>query len=155
MPPTAPAITAELRFIEMPDDGPRDVTKLELATLEKKPGVGILSAPRVTTRSGRECEIEVLSGTAGDASSKPTGVTAWLRPTLDGETVHYAMKLSVRVRQNPADAERTTVQELTSSGDAKLDLPVVVDIGKTNKGRRYLAWMVFRRADTPAERAPQ
>src|SRR5439155_7967811 len=110
-----------------------------------------LSAPRVITTSGRECEIEVVSGTAADAlAPTPTGVTAWLRPTLDGETVHYAVKLSVRVRQNPDDAERTTVQELTHSGDARLDQPVIVDIGKGEKGRRFLAWMIFHRGkNTP------
>src|SRR5205814_1801786 len=103
--------------------------------------------------SGREAEIETTSSKATNASSPPpTGVIAWVRPTLDGETIHYVVKISVRVRQNPEDAERTIVQELTHSGDARLDQPVFVDIGKTDRGHRYVARLLFRRgtnASTP------
>ncbi|MGA2066699.1 MAG: protein kinase [Thermoguttaceae bacterium] len=144
--PPAPTVLAEICFIEMPSELPVDLAKLDLATIKKKPGVDILSSPKVITASGRDCEIKCVSGTATDAlAPAPTGVTAHLRPTLDGETVHYAVKLSVSRRQPPGQDKRTTVQELAHSGDARLDQPVVIDVGKGDKGRRLLVWLVFRR----------
>ncbi|MGA2615986.1 MAG: protein kinase [Thermoguttaceae bacterium] len=143
---SAPTVLAEICLIEMPSGLPVDLAKLDLAAIQKKPGVEILSAPKVITASGRDCEIKCVSGTAADAlAPAPTGVTAHLRPTLDGETVHYAVKLSISLRQPPGQDERTTVQELAHSGDARLDQPVVIDVGKGDKGRRLLAWMVFHR----------
>jgi hypothetical protein len=49
---------------------------------------------------------------------------------LDGETVHYEMKLSLRMHATPDDARRTTVQELSHSGDAPLGHPVIADLGE-------------------------
>lgn len=149
--PPAPTVLAEICFIEMPGELPLDLAKLDLAAIEKKPGVEILSAPKVIVASGRECEIRCVSGKAADAlAPAPTGVTAHLRPTLDGETVHYAVKLSISLRQPPGQDERTTVQELAHSGDARLDQPVVIDIGKGDKGHRLLVWLVFRRVEKAA-----
>ena len=144
--PPRPWVAAEISFIEMPDLAPVDLAKLDLASIERKPGVDILSAPSITARSGQECEVVTVRSYATDAlATTPTGVRARLRPTLDGETVHYALKLSVSIRRNPNDAGRSTTQEFTHRGDARLDQPVIVDIGEGDKGRRLLARMVFHR----------
>jgi len=148
----APTVETEIRFIEMPGDAKPDVAHFDLAAMRKTPGVDVLSAPRVTALSGQECEVEVTSKEAADTFSPPaTGVKAWVRCDLDGETVHYAVKLSVSTRQTPADAERTTIKEFTHKGDAKIDQPVAIEIGKGDDGRHFIAQMVFHHGkDAPA-----
>jgi signal peptidase I len=144
-----PIIEASLKFLEVPAGLPLDLAKFDLAAVEKQPGVNLLSAPRVTTGNGRECEIEVVQGTAKDAfAPTPTGVTARLRPTLDGDTVHYAAKFTLSSSTDPGDAARTTTQELAHSGDASLNKPVVFELGTGENNPRLLAWMVFHRIES-------
>jgi serine/threonine protein kinase/signal peptidase I len=150
--PIAVTIEAELKFLEVPAGLSLDLEKFDLAAVEKLPGVNLLSAPRVTTSSGRECEIEVVNGETKDAfAPTPTGVTARLRPTLDGDTVHYAAKFSISTRPNPDDAGRTAIQEFTHAGDAPLDKPVVFEVGTAENGKRSLAWLVFHKGSTPQQ----
>jgi serine/threonine protein kinase len=146
--PTVPTIEAELKFLELPAGLPLDLNKFDLAAAEKLPGVNLLSAPRATVSSGRECEIEVVQGATKDAlAPSPTGVTARLRPTLDGDTVHYAVKFTISTRPTVGDAGRTATQELAHYGDAQLDKPVVFEVGMVENGKRSLAWMVFHRGE--------
>jgi hypothetical protein len=137
-----------MRYFEMPDGSPQKVTTLDLATLEKKPGVNVLFTPAVVAISGQEVNIQEAHRPSADADIAPmlTGITARVRPTLDGETVHYS--LSVRVRLTPYDVDRATFQESVHNGDAQLDRPAIVDIGKGETGRRLLARMVFLRSGT-------
>jgi len=144
----APTVEADLKFLEVPAGLPLDLNKFDLVVVEKQPGVNLLSAPRVTTSSGRECEIEVVRGATKDAfTPTPTGVTARLRPTLAGDTVHYEVKFTISTHPAPGAAARTTIQEFTRSGDAPLDKPVVFEVGTAENGKRSLAWMVFRRVE--------
>lgn len=155
------AVTAELKFLSVPIELPLDLGKLNLNSdafdvLSRHSGVELLSAPSVTVASGRQCEIEVLSGSATDAfAPTPTGVSARLRPTLEGETVHYAVKLSVRSRQpsGKEGGERTAIQEFTHSGDAALHKPVVFDVGTGDNSKRLLAWMIFHRGEKATSQA--
>jgi hypothetical protein len=142
---SSPTIETDLKFLEVPSGLQLDLNKFDIQALMKHPDVKLLSAPRVTVSSGRECEIEVMSGATKDPlAPTPTGVTARLRPTLNGETVHYAAKLSVRTREfTGEEAARTAIQEFTQSGDAPLDKHVLFDVGSTKDGRRLLGWMVF------------
>jgi hypothetical protein len=161
--PIAVTIEAELKFLEVPTVLPLDLEKFDLAAVANQHGVDLLSAPRVTVSSGRECEIDVVNGATKDSfATTPTGVTARLRPTLDGETVHYAAKFTISARSNPGDAERTTIHEFSQNGDAQLGKPVVFEVGLPDvKGNHLLAWMVFHRVtppsatSSPATAAPQ
>ncbi len=149
----SPQIETGVRFLEVPAGLPVDLKKFDLVAIENQPGVEVLSSPRVFVTSGQECKIE-MGGLAQDAlAPTPAGVSALLRPTLDGTTVHYAVKLSMRARRSSGkEGERTAIQEYTHSGDAVLDQPVVFDVGTGENGKRLLAWMVFHRREkaTPA-----
>jgi hypothetical protein len=91
----------------------------------------------------------VVNGQASDTfAPTPPGITARLRPTLDGDTVHYAAKFSISTRPAPGDAARTTTQELAHSGDASLNKPVVFELGTGENNHRLLAWMVFHRIES-------
>ena len=141
-------IETDLKFLEVPAGLQLDLNKFDLQTLMKQPDVKLLSAPRVIVSSGRECEVEVggVNKAPNDFVPTPTGVTARLRPTLDGETVHYFAKLSVRTREfTGEEAARTAIQEFTQSGDAKLDKPFVFDVGTGENGKRLLGWLVFHK----------
>jgi hypothetical protein len=137
-------VDAEVKFFEVPSGLPLDLNHFDFAAVANQHGVTLLSAPRVTVSSGRECEIDVVNGATKDSfATTPTGVTARLRPTLDGETVHYAAKFTISTRQTPNDPTRTEIREFTHVGDASLDRPVVFDVGTGEIGKRSLAWMVF------------
>jgi hypothetical protein len=143
-----PTVEAELKFLEVPAGLPLDLNHFDLAAVEKQRGVDLLSAPRIITGSGKECEVKVVRGETKDTfAPTPTGVTARLRPTLDGDTVHYAVKSTISKHPAPRDASRTAIQEFTHSGDALLDKPVVFEVGTSETGNRLLAWMVFHRGE--------
>jgi hypothetical protein len=148
-PDTTAVIKTELHFIELPGSVTDDVTKLDLAAVEKIPGAETLSAPQVRSTSGKECMISVMGGSGRSSLALSEGVEARLVPTLDGDTVHYVIQLSVRERQNPDDTRRTLNHELSQSGNAVLGRPVMVEIGGSNNGRRYLARLLFQ-LETPA-----
>jgi hypothetical protein len=141
-------VEAEVKFFEVPSGLPLDLNHFDLAAVANQHGVTLLSAPRVTVSSGRECEIDVVNGATKDPfAPTPTGVSARLRPTLDGETVHYAAKFTISTRPTPDDAH-TDIREFTHAGDAPLGKPEVFEVGTGEKGNHLLAWMVFHKVES-------
>lgn len=147
-PQTAPApiIETRIRFVEMPADAPFEAGKLDFEALSKMQGVDVLSAPAIHLVSGKEGQIKVLRDTGtGAFTPAPVGVTARFLAKLDGDTVHYSVKLSVCSRLAGEEAGRTITRELTRSGDAGLDRPVVLDMGRDDNGRRLVTCLEFHR----------
>ena len=125
LPPTVKArgraVSAQIRLIEVPVDLPLDLAKLDLAAIAKNPDTAVLAAPRMISLNGEECEIKLADLSTLNKPAMAKGQ----RPLLDGETVHYTVKLSVSVAEKSSDGLRTTVHDLCS-GDARLDQPVVL-----------------------------
>jgi hypothetical protein len=139
-----PKIELELRFIELPNEAPISPDQTNLDELKKITGVDIYSVPRITASSGEECEINTAKKTTADAlATTPHGIIGRVRPFLDGETVHYAFKFSLSKPSASLDAGRTEVQETVRNGNARLNQPLLLDLGIGEKGRRQLVWMVF------------
>ena len=140
-----PIIDAQLQFYEMPGDAPFDPATFNPA-LPDKSGGRLVASPRIFMLSGREEETSL--GGRPKNGTQDTFVS--LRPTLEGDTVHYQIKLALRLRGTAGEAAVTSVQELVKKGDTPLGKPVIADFGTGHEGRRLLARMVFDRGqDTP------
>ncbi|HZJ17695.1 MAG TPA: hypothetical protein VFD27_21760 [Chthoniobacteraceae bacterium] len=103
-PPPAPQVLIEVKFIEAPDDAidPADFpagvalkrADALLKALTAKSGVDILSAPRLTTRSGQRAVVEIGGGELGSPS---TGFRVEVLPSARGTGPEINLELVTRI----------------------------------------------------------
>jgi beta-lactamase regulating signal transducer with metallopeptidase domain len=103
-PPAAPQVLIELKFIDAPEDAIDPAAfhgglvferaDVLLKKLIAKKGVDILSAPRLTTRSGQRAVVEIGGGEPG---SRSTGFRAELLPSIRGSGPEIDLELVARI----------------------------------------------------------
>jgi hypothetical protein len=103
-PPAAPQVLIEVKFIDAPDDAidPADFpagvalkrADALLKELTAKKGVDILSAPRLTTRSGQRAVVEIGGGEPG---SPATGFRVEVLPSIRGTGPEINLELVTRI----------------------------------------------------------
>ncbi len=144
----AAEIQTEVRFIRLARDQyfhPDQISAAELATL---PGSEVLSAPRVTVRSGAECEITVAEKTTEDSpadqrfQSTPVGVSVRLRPILKDGEVSFDALFTITTREAAASSLVTTTERKVQRV-CPLDAPLALDLGLDAHGRRQIAVLRF------------
>lgn len=133
---TAEQITVEAIFIEsMAKAIPHD-----LGRASRVKGVDLLCAPRMTTESGQNAQIEVVreyqptSVAPSGFKPVPIGVIASVTPHLKGSRIAYTAKLTVSELTTRKTLGNQTFSEITSrdfyvSGTAKCGESVWLDLG--------------------------
>jgi Protein kinase domain/SLBB domain len=118
-----PDISASITFVTLPVGGITEIP-IDPAKLSAIPGVEVLSAPGVTTQSGRECEISVQQSADTRADDRyaaaPPGVVVRLRPTLEGGLVKFSVKFTI-VTRDPTNPAHTTSEDLSVAGEGRPD----------------------------------
>lgn len=144
-------LETEIKVLSIPYDEKfklpnTDSIELDWASVVANPQAVVFTAPRILALNGQESAIETASDNQTNPQSHPI-IKIYLLPTIDGQTIQYSAKLSLHSKQTADKGERTTTHELKLSGDAKLDQPQMIEIGRGGDNRRYLAWIQFHLVD--------
>ena len=147
-----PQITADIKILEVPANVKFDAAKPDFDALAKEKGAQLLQAPRITVFNGQEALVSV----SNEESSRDN---VWkfaikVRPTLDGDIIHYVASSSIRKSQLEGADEHTSTNDVTRKGDTKLDTPTILDIATLPGGGRGLVQIVFVRAAPVPEATP-
>ncbi|MCE9519190.1 MAG: type II and III secretion system protein [Verrucomicrobia bacterium] len=146
----AEQITIEAKFIESSKEAiPHDLAKLAQAK-----GIDLLSAPRATTKSGQQAQIEVTRehqpASVAPSAFKPVpiGITVRVTPQLEGERIAFTAQLTVSELVTSKASDGQTRSEITSrdlyvSGTPKDDEEVWFDFTESN-GKKIVVWLHFK-----------
>jgi len=153
-------ILAEIQIVEIPSTVKLATLPPDVKALRALPDAKVLSAPKLVIFSGQEASLVVGEGEGepgGELAPTPKGIKARLLPTLNGNTVHYVIKLTLSKK---VDDEHSITWEFSTNGDVVLGKTKIFEINKGEKSNPMLGCITFHRGDdmtAPADRkaAPQ
>ena len=141
-------ITVETRFIET---SIAVTPPLDDAALARMKDVDLLSAPRVTTKSGQRAMVEIIHEQplpAGEVATQDTvkpGITVEVIPQLQADGIAYRLRLTkcdlANVAAQPAGVVETVSHDLYATGTTKSGEPVWLRFASIKKGRQVLVWV--------------
>ncbi len=147
----AEQITIQAKFIE----SRKAAIPHDFARLAKIKGIDLLSAPRVTTRSGQQAQIEIIREhqPASVAPTRfkpvPVGITVRVTPHLKGDRIAYTAQLTVSELIASKAPDGQTLSEITSrdlyvSGNPKDGEAVWFDYIDSSTGKKIVVWLLFK-----------
>lgn len=147
----AERITVEAKFIE----SSKGAIPHDIARLAKTKGIDLLSAPRVTTKSGQQAQIEVVrdhqpaSVAPSGFQPVPIGVSVRITPHLKGNRIAYTAQLTVSELVTSKASDGQTRSEITSrdlyvSGALKDDEGVWFDFIEPSNGKKIVVWLCLK-----------
>lgn len=138
-------ITVETKFIET---SIAVTPPLDDAALGRMKDADLLSAPRVTTKSGQRATVEIIHEQAlpaGEIATQDTvkpGVSIEVTAQLQADGIAYRLRLTkcelANAAVQPAGVVETVSRDVYATGMAKSGEPVWLRLASSKKGRQIL-----------------
>ncbi len=147
----AEQITIQAKFFESGKEAiPHDLTKLA-----KTKGIDMLSAPRVTTKSGQQAQIEIThehqpaSVAPSGFRPVPIGITVRVTPHFKGTRIAYIAQFTLSELITSKASSGQTHSEIISrnlyvSGVPKDGEEVWFDFIRPSDGKKLVVWLHFK-----------
>ena len=139
-PPAETFTTAELWLIEAPADFKPTPQNMELGDLREMSNIHLLTAPRVTTKSGLAATIEMPFFSTGTAP----GIRFDVLPQIAGDSVSFTLKVSKTGAKTSATANDLYID---FGSTVKFGALSVFDLGMNEAGHRRIGAIRFTRGE--------
>jgi len=139
-PPAETFTTAELWLIEAPADFKPTPQNMELGDLREMSNIHLLTAPRVTTKSGLAATIEMPFFSTGTAP----GIRFDVLPQITGDSVSFTLKVSKTGAKTSATANDLYID---FGSTVKFGALSVFDLGMNEAGHRRIGAIRFTRGE--------
>jgi hypothetical protein len=140
-PPAETFTTAELWLIEAPADFKPTPQNMELRDLSKMSNIHLLTAPRVTTKTGYAASIEMPFFSTGTTP----GIRFDVLPQITGDSVSFTLKVSKTGAKTP---DTVLSPYIDFGSTVKFGALSIFDLGMNEAGQRRIGAIRF----TPGER---
>ena len=139
-PPAETHTTAELWLIEAPADFKPTPQNMELRDLSKMSNIHLLTAPRVTTKSGLAATIEMPLFSTGTAP----GIRFDVLPQITGDSVSFTLKVSKTGAKSSGIANDPYID---FGSTVKFGAISIFDLGVNEAGQRRIGAIRFTRGE--------
>jgi serine/threonine protein kinase len=146
-PPVETFTTAELWLIEAPADFKPTPQNMELNDLRDMINIHVLTAPRVTTKTGYAATIEMPFFSTGTAP----GIRFDVLPQITGDSVSFTLKVS---KTGAKTSDTVPSPYIDFGSTVKFGALSIFDLGMNEAGQRRIGAIRFTRGNGDAASSP-